>query len=128
MSIRRVQLAAAWFLLLFCCATLVSPHHHLNPIADLITDGQSDSGRVLVVKAPSSLDRGSIWTTGRIVDDDSCLACFWHDVTASVAAVFALCFVALALSAVAAASRILPVLPFRSPLLNRGPPSPPFSR
>lgn len=122
MAIRRLRSSAAAYLLAFCAASLAAPHHHLNPLSDLVTDGASDSGRILIVRAPSWRGSGIAWTTGAIVDDTACLACFWHDVTAATAAIFALTFVFLALAFVAAAPTPRPVFPLLASALSRGPP------
>src|SRR5215831_3123243 len=86
----RARSWAACLLLVFCAGTFCFPHQHLNPIADLISDGPSDSGAVVWVRAPLAPGGGPLWSGAEIVDDAPCLACFWHDMTATVAAVFAM--------------------------------------
>ena len=74
----RVRLLGTIYLLAILGASLVSPHRHLNPITDLLFDGPSDSGVFLFAADPSSDGRPAL--SGFVfVDDDPCLACFWHD-------------------------------------------------
>lgn len=124
MVIRRLRPLAAAYLLFFCAASLAAPHHHLNPLSDLVTDGASDSGEILIVRSPAWRGSGTAWTTGAFVQDAACLACFWHDVTAATAAIFALTFVFLALATVLALPPLRPVLPALATALSRGPPLP----
>ena len=123
MTFRRARRAAVFFLLAFFGASLVAPHRHLNPIADLVTDGPSDSGTVLMARTDRPNLPGTNWAAADLVDDDPCLACFWHDVTAAVSTSFAVRFAAVLLF-------ILPVQPpidrpqdFTSRAISRGPPA-----
>lgn len=76
---RRVVSACLAALLL---AAAASPHRHKNGLADLLTDGLSDSG--VFVDASSLADRGSpLVERLRWVDDEPCLACFPSDFAAA---------------------------------------------
>lgn len=119
----RARSWAAGFLLVFCAGTLLSPHRHLNPIADLVTDGQSDSGIVLVPSGPNARGGAPVVSAVRTITDEPCLACFWHDMTATVAPVFSLSVVSVMLAAA------IPPAPVRAPVVlltpppSRGPPA-----
>ena len=120
----RARNIAASFLLVFCAGTLLSPHRHLNPIADLITDGRSDSGvivRASVRAAPGT--KGSIWSTVSTEDDEACLACFWHDMTASATCVFRPAVATVMLAITLVRRPVVPCLAVFSPPLSRGPPA-----
>ena len=82
---RRGRLLGTGYLLAIFGATFVSGHRHLNPIADLLSDSPSDSGFFLRAAHPSAGGRPGL--SGFVfVDDDPCLACFWHDFLAFTAA------------------------------------------
>ena len=78
---------ALYLLALFVGAAL-APHHHLDPIADLLSDRPSNSGTFAQVQGPRGLDDGV--HPGRMVEDESCFACFHSDFVASPAIVLAL--------------------------------------
>lgn len=71
--------AAATYLGCFLLAVALSPHRHLNSIADLISDDPSDSGAFVQALGKASTGAGLTWTDGVFVDDDPCLACFTQD-------------------------------------------------
>lgn len=80
MPLRR--LTACYLLALFVAAA-AAPHHHLDPIADLVSDRPSNSGTFAQITGPGSLDRGVY--PGALVQDVSCFACFHSDFVASPA-------------------------------------------
>lgn len=117
--------AGAAYLLLFLSAALVAPHRHQNPLADLITDGQSDSGSFWLARDPLGFLPGVAFSSARLVEDGPCLACFWHDVTTTGSRFFVMLFETLILLL---ATRLLPqrhsqILPATA--ISRGPPSAP---
>ena len=119
----RARSWAASLLLLICAGTLLAPHRHLNPIADLVTDGRSDSGVIVVPSARSAPDRVLLVSEAQTLTDEPCLACFWHDMTASAAPLFRLTVVSVAL-AVLGGRRHGPPGPVFLPLCpSRGPPA-----
>jgi len=61
----------------------VAPHHHLDPIADLLSDRPSNSGTFAKVEGPSGFEEGV--SPGRMVQDESCFACLHSDFVASFA-------------------------------------------
>jgi hypothetical protein len=73
----------------FFLAVAVAPHHHINSIEDLFSDGPSDSGFVIGPMACSE-GRGPLLEPLRILDDDPCLACFHHDFVAAAVSAFVL--------------------------------------
>src|SRR5690348_15230317 len=119
---RRARTAGVVFLLGFFGASLVATYRHLNPIADLVTDGPSDSGTVLMARTDRPNLPGTNWAGADLVDDDPCLACFWHDVTAAVSTSFAVRFAAVILFILPAQSPIDRPQPFVSRAISRGPP------
>ena len=61
----------------FCLATFLfvaaaAPHHHLDPAADLVSDGPSNSGTFAQIIGWAGLDRG--FYPGALVQDEPCLA------------------------------------------------------
>jgi hypothetical protein len=84
----RLRLVCAGYLAAFFLAVAAAPHHHLDPIADIVSDGPSNSGSFTQISGPVGLDTGLY--TGAMVDDESCLACFNRDFVASPAVVVAL--------------------------------------
>ena len=78
----------AFYLLALFVGAAFAPHHHLDPIADLLSDRPSNSGTFTQVQGPRGLDDGV--HPGRMVQDESCLACFHSDFVASPATVLAL--------------------------------------
>lgn len=119
----RARRVGVLYLLAFFAASLVAPHHHLNPIADLITDGQSDSGIVLLTQGGRPNVPGSGWSAAAFVDDDPCIACFWHDFTAAVSTSFSVRFAAVILFVLPPQPPIDRAQPSVSPAIGRGPPS-----
>jgi hypothetical protein len=79
----------AAYAIVFLAATSAPPHHHLNGIEDLLSDGPSDSGLVLVRRGFQSAG-GSVIEAVQMFDDDPCLACFPHDFVAAASCVFVL--------------------------------------
>jgi hypothetical protein len=82
---RRLRLPAAFYLVGFLLAVTAAPHHHLNPVADLLSDGPSDSGVVLEVSGPVHPQGGEQMNPSRLTQDEPCLACFHHDFTMAAA-------------------------------------------
>src|SRR5271154_1753261 len=70
------RIPALYLLTLFASAA-AAPHHHLDPIADLLSDGPSNSGTFAQIVGPGSLDEGVF--PGALVEDESCFACFHSD-------------------------------------------------
>ena len=65
-----------------------APHHHLNPIADLVSDRPSNSGTFAQLIGPAAQGHGLYpWV---LVQDESCLACFDQDFVSSPALQFLL--------------------------------------
>src|SRR5882724_4117919 len=83
---RRVETC---YLLALLVSSLLAPHRHLNPIADLISDGPSDSGTFLRAVNPSAGGQPA-FSKFNVVDDDACLACFSNDFRAFAATPFLL--------------------------------------
>jgi hypothetical protein len=81
------RLSAIYLLALFAVAA-AARHHHLDPIADLVSDGPSNSGRFAQILEP--VGPGAGFYPGALVDDESCLACFHSDFVASPEIVLAL--------------------------------------
>jgi hypothetical protein len=90
---RRVRKFWRWigaaYVVIFLAATSAAPHRHLNGIEDLLSDGPSDSGLLLVGSVFQSAGAPVIEAV-QIFDDDSCLACFPHDFVAAASWVFEL--------------------------------------
>lgn len=82
MMARWRRISATYLLALFAAAS-AAPHHHLDPIADIVSDGPSNSGRFTQIRGPVGLGTG--FYSGALVDDESCLACFHSDFVASPA-------------------------------------------
>jgi hypothetical protein len=76
---RALRRSAALYLAGFWLAAVFSPHQHVNPVADLLSDGRSDSGVVCQVDGPSDPLRGVEINPVRLIDDDPCPACFSDD-------------------------------------------------
>ncbi len=74
---------SAFYLVTFFCVATAAPHHHLDPIADLISDGPSNSGTFAQITGP--IDPGQGFYPGALVQDEPCLACFHRDFLASPA-------------------------------------------
>ena len=116
----RWRRLSAFYLATFFIAAAVAPHHHLNPIADLISDGPSNSGSFLQVSGP--VDLGTGLYTGCLVDDESCLACFHRDFVASPTVAIALTpvFVSLPHDSALPGVAVPPLLAAETP--SRAPP------
>ena len=84
----RWRSASAWYFAAFFLAVAAAPHHHLNPIGDIVSDGPSNSGSFTRIRGPVALETGIY--QGSLVEDESCLACFNRDFVASPAVLFAL--------------------------------------
>ena len=78
----RARRSASLYLLGFLLAVAVAPHRHLNSLADLLSEGRSDSGMFVEAGLPDA-GGGALIRPARLVDDDPCLACFLHDYAAS---------------------------------------------
>ncbi len=76
---RTLRQAAAFYLLAFLLAVSAAPHHHLNPLADLLSDGPSDSGVILQIEGTVGSRGGPQLNPVRLIDDEPCPACFHHD-------------------------------------------------
>lgn len=73
----------ALYLLALFLGAAAAPHHHLDPIADLLSDRPSNSGTFALIQGPGSLETG--FFPGLLVQDVSCFACFQHDFVTSPA-------------------------------------------
>ncbi len=73
----------ALYLLALFLGAAAAPHHHLDPIADLLSDRPSNSGTLTLIPGPGSLETGLY--PGLLVQDESCFACFPHDFVTSPA-------------------------------------------
>lgn len=73
----------ALYLLALFLAAAGAPHHHLDPIADLVSDRPSNSGTFAQIAGPGSVDDGVY--PGALVQDESCFACFHSDFVGSPA-------------------------------------------
>jgi hypothetical protein len=82
MAFSRRRVPALYLLALFLAAA-AAPHHHLDPIADLLSDGPSNSGTFSQVEGPGSFE-SSVYP-GALVEDVSCFACFHSDFVVSPA-------------------------------------------
>ena len=114
------RLPAAYLLALFAVAA-AAPHHHLDPIADLVSDGPSNSGRFAQILEPVGLGAG--FYPGGLVDDESCLACFHSDFVASPAIVLALAVPLQPLPGRPIIPAVSSPAPLPSDASSRGPPA-----
>lgn len=64
----------------------VAPHRHKNDLADLLTDGRSDSGVFLDVSEAGPRGSPPIAESVRWIDDAPCPACFASDFVTTAAA------------------------------------------
>ena len=118
----RIRSWAAYIILAFFAGTLLSPHQHHNSIADLVSDGQSDSGVLVLDHAPTASGDEPTWSVAATVDDEPCLACFWHDTTAAVGSVLPLSVDAVLLAIAVFERSASPSLALIVPPPSRGPP------
>jgi hypothetical protein len=111
----------AFYLLALFVGAALAPHHHLDPIADLLSDRPSNSGTFTQVQGPRGLDDGV--HPGRMVQDESCFACFHSDFVASPAVAIVV-LQALALAAPHQLFSTTPSAPpvFLSDTASRAPP------
>ena len=72
---------ASVLLLLAVALTFGTAHRHLNPIADLLSWGPSDSGAFVLATMPDVGGTRPAASSATSVTDSPCLACFWSDVT-----------------------------------------------
>ena len=98
----------------------LAPHHHLDPIADLLSDRPSNSGTISQIQGPGSLDTSV--NPGALVQDESCLACFHSDFVASPAVALAIAFSLQALARQAWLSPPATLTVFASNPSSRAPP------
>jgi hypothetical protein len=98
---RLLRRLPSFYLLAIFVAAAAAPHHHLDPIADLLSDRPSNSGTFVEIVGPGSLDRGLY--PGALVEDESCFACFHSDFVTSPAV------------AVAVGHSLSPLAPHRLP-------------
>jgi hypothetical protein len=84
----RWRRATGIYLSAFFLAVAAAPHDHVNGLADLLLDQQSDSGEIAESDA-LPVDPGSGWYSERLVDDDPCLACFNSDFVSTPAPILA---------------------------------------
>ena len=83
----RARRSTSFSLLAFLLAVAVAPHRHLNSLADILSEGRSDSG--MFVQGGSSNAGGEARIVRAfLVDDDPCLACFHHDYAATASTPF----------------------------------------
>ena|SRR5258706_7053422 len=119
----RARRWSSLYLLGFLLAVAATPHRHLNSIEDLVSEGRSDSGFFLETAPPDAGGEARV-QAARLVDDDPCLACFHHDYSASMSAVFVLDQAFTALRSVPAPPALgVPEPVFESPA-SRSPPGP----
>jgi hypothetical protein len=111
----------AFYLLALFVGAAVAPHHHLDPIADLLSDRPSNSGTFAQVQGPGGLDEGAY--PGRMVQDESCFACFHSDFVASFAVALSLTHALEPLAEFRAPSAPTALSTFSSHPSSRGPPS-----
>ena len=78
----------ALYFAVFLLAAAGAPHHHLNPVADIVSDGPSYSGKFVQLRGPADSTPG--FDSGELVDDEWCLACFNRDFVASPTVTIAL--------------------------------------
>ena len=112
----------AAYAVIFVAATSAAPHHHLNGIEDLLSDGPSDSGLVFVGSAFQSAGSPVIEAV-QILDDDACLACFPHDFVAAATCVFVLCSPSTSLARIEEARGAEAPQPAERPTASRSPPA-----
>lgn len=74
---RTWRRCSALYLLTLFLGAAAAPHHHLDPVADLVSDRPSNSGTFAQIQGPGSIDTG--FYPGALVQDVSCLACFHSD-------------------------------------------------
>ena len=120
---RIVRRASAVALLLLLGGSIFAAHRHLNPVGDLLSDGPSDSGRFLRSLGAPHPGSGPGLSASVFVDDDPCLACFWHD--SRTLAAFTLAFavpVSVRSFTAEAASPAIPSAPLPR-IVIRGPPT-----
>ncbi|MDQ2979947.1 MAG: hypothetical protein M3R62_12070 [Acidobacteriota bacterium] len=75
----RWRRAAEIHFALFFLAVAGAPHNHINGLEDLLLDGPSDSGAVVITRGPIGMRIAPGLNPFWLVDDDPCLACFWSD-------------------------------------------------
>lgn len=75
----RWRRAAGIYFALFFLAVAGAPHRHINGLEDLLLDGPSDSGLVVITRGPIEMRNAPGLNAFWLVDDDPCLACFWSD-------------------------------------------------
>jgi hypothetical protein len=114
------RLSAIYLLALFAAAA-AAPHHHLDPIADILSDGPSNSGSFAQIREPVGLGAG--FYPGGLVDDESCLACFHSDFVASPASSLALAKPLAPLAGRPAVRSDSTPSPLPSDASSRGPPA-----
>jgi hypothetical protein len=99
-----------------------APHHHLDPIADLLSDRPSNSGTFVRIEGPVGLQRGVY--PGALVQDESCFACFHSDFVVSPAVpISAIAPFARALHRAFSTTRSAPSI-LLSDSVSRAPPGP----
>jgi len=112
---------SAFYLTGFFAAVAAAPHHHLDPLADILSDGPSNSGTIAQILAPNPFDAGVY--PGTLVQDEPCLACFSRDFVAAPA----VCVVVTPVFALLAHHPVPPTLPAARLLLasasSRAPPT-----
>ena len=115
-----IQRLAALYLVSFFSLTISARHEHRNGLADLAGDAASDSGKILESRVPLAGRPGL--ASAALVEDASCLACFFSDVVARdvPAAALAIGFERLFLPISRPAARL--VFADLSPSADRGPP------
>ena len=82
---RRTRRFLSACLLVVLAGAAAAPHRHKNDVADLVTDGPSDSG-ILLDAAPIGRRDFPVAESLRWIDDDPCPACFPSDFVATAAA------------------------------------------
>ena len=78
----RVRRLAAIYAIGLLVTVAAAPHHHLNSLADLLTDGPSDSGVIVEIQGPPDPASGVRINAVHLIDDEPCPACFHHDFAA----------------------------------------------
>jgi hypothetical protein len=117
----RARRSTSFYLLGFLSAVAVAPHRHLNSLADLLSEGRSDSG-MFVQAGPSNAGGGTQVQRALLIDDDPCLACFHHDYAATASTPFVIDrTLTPRLDVLASARRSVPEPAFKS-LASRSPP------
>jgi hypothetical protein len=112
----------AAYAVIFLAAASAAPHRHLNGIEDLLSDGPSDSGLVLVGSVFQGAG-GPVIEAAQILDDDSCRACFPHDFVAAASCVFVVRSPSTSLVRIEAAPRPAAPQPAERPTASRSPPA-----